>query len=149
MARVRRGIPVFVPPQRSKAPGRQPTPLPADVVAKLGKASDASLAKAAGVSETVIRRARIGAGIEPFGPVRAPRERIKAADLPEPTPQAIAAARKAAGHSPTQASAVARLNSASWGKYEAGRIGMDLARWELYLLMTGQHPTLRVVPSAA
>ena len=64
-----------------------------------------------------------------------------------PAPDAVRAARDAAGHSQSQAAKAVHLGDvARWSEYERGVRTIDAARWELYLLLTGQHPTLRVVP---
>ena len=92
---------MFVPPDRPpghKPPGRKPIELPKHITAKLGLVGNAVLATQAGVSEIVIRRVRNAPGIPPFGPVRPPRGRFEVPALPKPTPQAITAAREAAGH---------------------------------------------------
>lgn len=67
--------------------------------------------------------------------------------LPKPTPDAVRAARAAAGH--TQAQAAELVHYRSWVRWaEAERLdgpGMrDAAKWELYLLKAGLHPTLRL-----
>lgn len=65
--------------------------------------------------------------------------------LPEPTPAAVRAARAAAGHTQTQAAEITHLGAqARWAEYESGRRRIDAARWELYLLLTGQHPSRRL-----
>ena len=62
--------------------------------------------------------------------------------LPEPTPAALRAARKAAGHTQFQAAALSGYGSqARWSEIERGVRNIDLARWALYLLSIGQHPT--------
>lgn len=63
-----------------------------------------------------------------------------------PTPEAIRAARAAAGHSQAAAAELVHLGHAMrWSEYERGARAMDPARWALYLLLTDQHPALRVV----
>ena len=70
--------------------------------------------------------------------------------LPPPTPEAIAAARAAAGHTQAQAAALVGLSRRDrWSEMETGKRPMDLARWELYLLLTNQHPVWRLVKRAA
>lgn len=69
--------------------------------------------------------------------------------LPSPTPEAVRQVRERAGHTQAQAAALVHLSSnVRWA--EAERLGgpglRDLAKWELYLLLTGQHPTLTAVP---
>ncbi len=72
-----------------------------------------------------------------------------------PSPQDIRAARRAAGL--TQAQAAALVSPAQgkssyrvWQTYEAedgqpGHRTIPLSTWELFLLMTEQHPTMRLV----
>lgn len=60
-----------------------------------------------------------------------------------PSPEAIRAARLAAGHSQKQAAALVHRGShLAWLRWEAGQHPMPAAEWELYLLKTGQHPHL-------
>lgn len=67
--------------------------------------------------------------------------------LPAPTPKAVRAAREAAGLSQSQAAALVHLGAAvRWAEYERGARSIDRARWELYLLLTNQHPNLVVTP---
>lgn len=66
-------------------------------------------------------------------------------DLPVPTPDAVLAARTAAGHSQGMAASTAGLASAMrWSEYERSVRQIDLARWALYLLATDQHPAYRL-----
>jgi len=59
----------------------------------------------------------------------------------DPTPDAILAARKAAGLSQAQAAAVVQRPSyRTWQDWERGRAKMPPEAWELFLLKTGQHP---------
>lgn len=68
------------------------------------------------------------------------------ANLPDATPTAVAAARAHAGNSQAQAAAVAGLGAgARWAEYERGVRTIDVARWALYLLATGQHPNFRII----
>lgn len=68
------------------------------------------------------------------------------AQLPEPTPENILAARIAAGHSQAQAAAVIDMPRAlRWSEIERGVARLDRVRWALYLLATRQHPTAHVV----
>jgi len=68
------------------------------------------------------------------------------ADLPEPTKERVAAARRAAGQSQSQAAAVAGYGHLQrWSDIERGVANMDRARWALYLLAIGAHPALQVV----
>lgn len=71
----------------------------------------------------------------------------QSAGIPTPTPEIVRSARAASGHSQAQAASTVHLgNVARWSEYERGVRTIDAARWELYLLLTGQHPTLRAVP---
>lgn len=66
--------------------------------------------------------------------------------LPAPTPDAVHVSRVAAGISQAQAAALVHLGSAMrWSDYERGVRSIDLARWELWLLRVGQHPTARLI----
>lgn len=72
--------------------------------------------------------------------------------LPEPTPEAIRASREAAGMSPARAAEIVGLwGRGNWGRYEAPRDRSDHRAippqtWALWLLATGQHPALKIVP---
>lgn len=68
--------------------------------------------------------------------------------LPSPTLEAVRAARDAAGLSQAQAAELVGLGSkARWSEYERGVTGIDAARWAIFLLSTGQHPSVRVAPA--
>jgi DNA-binding transcriptional regulator YiaG len=61
--------------------------------------------------------------------------------IPDPTPENVVAIRRGAGL--TQAQAAALVNLATfqrWSEYERGVVPVDPARWELFLIKTGQHP---------
>ena len=59
-----------------------------------------------------------------------------------PTPEAIRAARDAAGLTQAEAAELVHLGRAvRWSEYERGH-PMDAARWELFLVKVGQHPAL-------
>jgi len=59
------------------------------------------------------------------------------AEIKQPTPQQIKAARTDAGHTQAQAAATVHAGSyRSWQDWEAGRRPMPLAAWELYLIKT-------------
>ncbi len=66
----------------------------------------------------------------------------------QPTPEQILAARQAAGHTQAQAAELVGLSGGiRWSEYERhGPTGrrIDAARWQLYLLMTDQHPEWRL-----
>lgn len=62
------------------------------------------------------------------------------------TPEAVLQARQSAGLSQAQAAALVHLGSAvRWSEYERGIRTIDVARWLLFLLLTDQHPTSRLV----
>ncbi len=66
------------------------------------------------------------------------------------TPAEILQARTAAGLSQAQAASLVHLGSAvRWSEYERGVRVIDPARWELFQLLTGQHPRLSVVAKHA
>lgn len=51
--------------------------------------------------------------------------------------------RESHGLSLAQMAELARLASRqTWADYESGRCAIDLARWELCLLLLGDHPTM-------
>lgn len=57
-----------------------------------------------------------------------------------PAPEAIRAARDAADLTQAEAAELVHLGSAKrWSEYECGAQAMDAARWELFLIKTGQH----------
>lgn len=58
----------------------------------------------------------------------------------------VRAARVRAGLTQDQAAYLVHLSSGiRWSEYERGIRNIDQARWELFLLLTEQHPRLRVV----
>lgn len=59
--------------------------------------------------------------------------------LPLPTTRAVRKYRLAAGLTQAQAAKLVHLGAASrWAEYENGARKIDLARWELWLILTGQ-----------
>lgn len=65
-----------------------------------------------------------------------------------PTPADIIQARQRAGHTAAQAAALVHSQRGqTWLDWEAGRRTMPGSAWELYLLLTGQHPTLQLMPA--
>ena len=73
--------------------------------------------------------------------------------LPQPTPEEIRSARKAAGLTQTEAaqliSTAGSFPYRTWQDYEApiekkGYRPIPMATWTLFLLLTDQHPTLKV-----
>lgn len=78
--------------------------------------------------------------------------------LPQPEPEAIRSARKKAGLSQTEASQLVTdagvKGYRTWQRYEAPVDGADhraipIGLWELFLLLTDQHPTHQMVSRAA
>lgn len=78
--------------------------------------------------------------------------------LPQPTPKDIRRARNQAGLTQTQAAQLVSTAQTqpyrTWQSYEveAGKPGhraVPMAAWELFLLLTEQHPTHRLVPRRA
>ena len=68
------------------------------------------------------------------------------AELPDPTPELVLAARKTAGHSQHQAAMLAGFGHGQrWYEIESGKVPMDRMRWAMYLLAIGEHPSFRVV----
>lgn len=68
------------------------------------------------------------------------------AGLPDPTPDLVLQARRAAGHSQPQAAALVGLGHGQrWYEIESGKAPMDRMRWAVYLLAIGEHPALRLV----
>jgi hypothetical protein len=62
----------------------------------------------------------------------------------KPTPEELRCLRRAAGISASKAAALVHLGHGSrWHEYEAGRRNIDKARFELFLIKTGQHPTIK------
>ena len=68
----------------------------------------------------------------------------------QPTPEEVRAARESAGHTQVQAAAMVGLSGGiRWSEYERTSSGtssrrIDPARWQLYLLLTDQHPDWRL-----
>lgn len=63
-----------------------------------------------------------------------------------PTPADIRAAREAAGISQTAAGALCHRSLRAWQAAESGERNLDRAAWELFLLLTDQHPDLVLSP---
>lgn len=62
----------------------------------------------------------------------------------DPTPDNIRAARDRAGLTQAEAAELVHLGSAvRWSEYERSAQAIDTARWELFLVKTGQHPGFR------
>jgi hypothetical protein len=63
-----------------------------------------------------------------------------------PSPKQIIAAREASGLTLAAAAELVYLGAAPrWSEYENGKRSPDPARWELFLLKTGQHPTHKTI----
>jgi DNA-binding transcriptional regulator YiaG len=58
----------------------------------------------------------------------------------EPAPDAIQSARAQAGHTQTEAGRLVGGTLRTWQDWEHGKRPMPHAAWELYRLLTGQHP---------
>jgi len=66
--------------------------------------------------------------------------------LAPPGPEDIRSARCAAGLTLSQAAAMCNLGShARWAEYENGTRAPKPATWTLFLLLTGLHPTAKIV----
>ena len=66
--------------------------------------------------------------------------------VPAPTPDAVKAAREAAGLSSVAAGQLlGKRDRGAWSKYECGRMELSRADFALFLLLTQQHPSLKVV----
>ncbi len=77
--------------------------------------------------------------------------------LPRPTPAAVRAARERIGFSQTRAAALVseatKAGYKTWAAYETpedhpNHRAIPLASWEVFLLLTQQHPSLRLLPRA-
>lgn len=58
--------------------------------------------------------------------------------IDNPTPAAIAGARRAAGHTQAQAAAAVGVPARQWQRWEAGNMGMPSSAWWLYRVRAGQ-----------
>jgi putative transcriptional regulator len=58
--------------------------------------------------------------------------------MKQPTPDEIKAARAEAGLTQTKAAEVIYCTLRGWQDWEGGQRKMDLAKWELFLIKTGQ-----------
>jgi DNA-binding transcriptional regulator YiaG len=65
------------------------------------------------------------------------------------SPDAIRAARLAAGLTQTEAGALCHRTLRAWQDAESGARSLDAAAWELFLLRTGTHPTHRLIARPA
>ena len=62
-----------------------------------------------------------------------------------PTPEQVLAARQAAEQTQEEAAATVGLGGGiRWSEYERGTRQIDPTRWNLYLLLTGQHAEYRL-----
>lgn len=70
--------------------------------------------------------------------------------LTAPTAAQVLRARQHAKLTQLQAARLVHHESLQrWSEYERGIKQMPLARWELFILLTRQHPTLTVISAAA
>lgn len=60
------------------------------------------------------------------------------------TPDEIRSTRKAAGLTQAASARLVHVAIRTWKQYEAGDRTPHVAMWELYLLKSGQHPTLAI-----
>jgi len=66
--------------------------------------------------------------------------------ITRPTTDEIRAARAESKLDRASAAALVHLGHAvRWAEYETGARAIDLAKWELFLLKTGQHPDMKVM----
>lgn len=66
--------------------------------------------------------------------------------LPLPTPEDIRRARDGADLTQAEAAELVHLGSpVRWSEYERGAQSIDAARWELFLIKTGQHADFAAV----
>jgi hypothetical protein len=62
----------------------------------------------------------------------------------QPTPEELRALRQAAGISHSKAASLVHLGHGKrWHEYENGTRKIDKARFELFLIKTGQHPAIK------
>ena len=62
----------------------------------------------------------------------------------KPKAYEVTAARSAAGLTQQKAAALIGQDDRAWRRYESGEMTMHPASWELFLLKTGQHPTMQL-----
>ncbi len=68
------------------------------------------------------------------------------AAIARPSADDVLSARLAAGLTQAQAAELVHLGSyVRWLEYERGTRAIDVARWELFMLLSGQHPRFDVV----
>lgn len=72
--------------------------------------------------------------------------RGRATAASNPAPEIIRAAREAVGHTQTVAAGTIHGTLRTWQDWESGARRMHPAAFDLYRLMTGQHPEFVVVP---
>lgn len=81
-------------------------------------------------------------GLPLFGIIRAMSSPFQVAEVPEP--ETVSSARTRVGLTQAQAAKIVGLSSPSrWSEYERGARVIDMARWELFLIKTGQHANYR------
>lgn len=68
-----------------------------------------------------------------------------ALEFQQPDADQVIAARQRAGLTQAQAAGLVGLRSvARWGEYECALRNIDAVRWTMFLLLTAQHPELRL-----
>lgn len=65
-------------------------------------------------------------------------------DIQPPTAEQVSATRQAAGLTQAKSANLIHVAIRTWKQYEAGDRTPHVALWELYLLKSGQHPTLAI-----
>jgi hypothetical protein len=71
-------------------------------------------------------------------------------DIIQPNPDEVRAAREDAKLDRASAASLVHLGHAvRWAEYETGQRCIDTARWELFLLKTGQHPDQKLIRRSA
>lgn len=65
-------------------------------------------------------------------------------DIKSPSAAVVVASRHLPRVTQAEAAALIHVSTRSWVHYEAGTRTMPAASWELFLLKTNQHPTMRL-----
>lgn len=65
-------------------------------------------------------------------------------DIQPPTAGQVTAVRQAAGLTQAKSAHLIHVAIRTWKQYEAGDRTPHVALWELFLLKSGQHPTLAI-----
>lgn len=66
-------------------------------------------------------------------------------ELQEPQPDQVRTARSRAGHTQTEAGHLVGGSLRTWQDWESGKRSMPAATLALYLLLTDQHPDMRLM----